>query len=72
MILDAAESLGQRSGANPARWATLKNLLPKANRAVVHHVALAYADLPALVAELGTRDTISHKDISRGKNWRGH
>lgn len=49
-ILDAAKVRGLRSGDNPASWrGNLKHLLAARSKAVVHHPALAFADLPAFV-----------------------
>ena len=64
MILNAAIAAGHiPSGVNPAKSSIIRHLLPKVSRTVVHHPALPYSDLPALVAELGMRDTISAKAL---------
>jgi integrase len=55
-VLDFAEVRGFREGENPARWrGHLDHLLPARAkvRPVVHHAALPYAGLPALMARLG-------------------
>jgi integrase len=54
-ILDWAKARGLRDGDNPARWrGHLDHLLPPRSRvrAVVHHRALPYQDMPAFIAEL--------------------
>ena len=58
-VLGWAAVSGHRSGDNPARWKDhLDNLLaaPAKVRPVQHMRALAYADMPAFVAELRKRD----------------
>lgn len=54
-ILDSAKARGYRDGENPARWrGHLDKLLPARSkvRAVEHHAALPYAELPAFLARL--------------------
>jgi integrase len=54
-VVDWAATRGYRSGENPARWkGHLKNLWPEARRvrAVKHHEALPYAEIPAFMAAL--------------------
>jgi len=54
-ILDYAGVRGWRQGENPARWrGYLEKLLPKKTkvRAVAHHPALPFAELPAFVRRL--------------------
>ena len=53
-VLDAAKALGLRSGENPARWrGHLERLLPLPPRLErQHHAAMAYEDVPGLVARL--------------------
>ncbi len=53
-VLDAAKAQGHRSGENPARWrGHLSHLLPKRQKLTRgHHAAIAYADIPALMARL--------------------
>jgi integrase len=58
-ILDWARVRGYRVGENPARWrGHLDHLLPSHRRLgrVRHHPALAYADVPAFMHELGKRE----------------
>jgi integrase len=65
-ILDAAKARGVRSGDNPADWkGRLKHLLPPQSKVkrVKHHGALAYTDVPALMAELRERDSISARAL---------
>jgi integrase len=56
-VLDAAKAQGLRSGENPARWrGHLDQLLPKRQRLTRgHHAAMSYADLPAFMADLQSR-----------------
>ena len=56
-VLDAAKAQGLRSGENPARWrGHLDQLLPKRQRLTRgHHAAMNYADVPAFIANLQTR-----------------
>jgi integrase len=54
-VLDWARARGFRQGENPARWrGHLDNLLPARTkvRAVKHHAALPYDDVPAFMATL--------------------
>jgi integrase len=56
-VLDAAKAQGLRSGENPARWrGHLDQLLPKRRRLTRgHHAAMCYADVPAFIADLQSR-----------------
>ncbi|TBW35691.1 site-specific integrase [Azotobacter chroococcum] len=61
-ILDAATARGLRSGENPARWrGHLDNLLSKAEKKKArkrqHFPAMAWRDVPALMAKLAEIDT---------------
>jgi integrase len=61
-VLDAAKAEGLRTGENPARWSGhLENLLPppKKVRRAEHHPALPYADVPAFLRELSTRQGLA-------------
>jgi integrase len=62
-VLDAARVRGhiQRNESNPARWrGHLDKLLPKARKLTRgHHPSMAYAELPAFLAKLRERDSIS-------------
>ena len=57
-VLDWCKVRGYRDGDNPARWrGHLEHTLPKRSAVakVVHHAAMPYADVPAFVAKLRTR-----------------
>jgi integrase len=56
-VLDAAKAHGLRSGENPARWrGHLDQLLPKRQRLTRgHHAAMPYADVPAFMSDLQSR-----------------
>jgi len=60
-ILDAAKARGYRQGENPARWrGHIALMLPartKLSRG--HHRALPYADIPALIAKLQTKNAMA-------------
>ena len=61
-ILDWAKARGYRSGENPARWkGHLNQLLPALaiKSRVVHHPALPFAEVPALVLKLRALKAIS-------------
>jgi len=65
-ILDWAQSRGYRAGENPARWqGHLENLLPKKTkvRAVEHHAALPYDELPAFMAALSNKDGVAARAL---------
>src|ERR1700737_2123459 len=52
-VLDAAKAKGLRTGENPARWrGHLALLMAKPAKAVVHHPAMGYADVPAFMGKL--------------------
>lgn len=61
-VIAAAITRGLRSGPNPAIWrGHLDTVLPKASRIkrVKHHAALPHRDLPALIAEIHSRECAS-------------
>jgi integrase len=61
-IIDSAKARGEYLGENPARWkGHLENLLPKRSRVskVRNHPALPYAELPAFMQSLRSRDGIA-------------
>lgn len=60
-VLDAARARDEREGENPARWrGHLDHLLPARQKLTRgHHAAMAYADLPAFVAELREREALA-------------
>lgn len=65
--LDWATAHNYRSGENPARWrGHLDKLLPKPSkvRAVKHHAAMPYAELPQFFTELLKKETISAKALA--------
>jgi len=65
-VLDWAKARGYREGENPATWrGHLDKLLPNRRkvRRVEHHAALLYSDLPAFMAELRERDSISARAL---------
>jgi len=53
-VLDFAAARELRDSANPARWKTLRNLLPKPSkvRPTTHHEALPFEEVGALMAQL--------------------
>lgn len=66
LVLDAAKARGLRDGENPARWrGHLDKLLPKRAkvRAVEHHTALPWPDLPVFMAELAKHHALSYAAI---------
>jgi integrase len=56
-VLDAAKAQGLRDGENPARWrGHLDQLLPKRQLLTRgHHSAMSYADVPAFIMDLQSR-----------------
>jgi integrase len=65
-ILAAATATGLRAGPNPAQWRNhLDHLLPRPNklRPPKHYQALPYKDVPAFVAELRARSSISARGL---------
>lgn len=66
-VLDWAKARNYRSGENPAQWrGHLDKLLPKPSkvRAVRHHEAMPYAELPEFFEVLAKRDTMSAKALA--------
>jgi integrase len=68
MLLAAAKAAGHRSGDNPAEWRDhLKHLLPKRKKDGKekrrHHPSLNYVEIPALMAELRTRQSTSARAL---------
>ncbi|EIU5573144.1 TPA: tyrosine-type recombinase/integrase [Pseudomonas aeruginosa] len=64
LVLDAAKARGLRQGENPARWrGHLDKLLPPRAKvkAVEHHPALPWAELPAFMAEIAAHDDLTYK-----------
>lgn len=65
-VLDRAKALGLRSGDNPARWTGhLSELFPSKSQVapVEHHPAMPYADLPAFMAKLRAKDSVSARAL---------
>jgi integrase len=65
-VLDWAAARGYRAGENPARWrGHLENLLPRKTkvRAVEHHAALPYVELPAFMTELREQDGVAARAL---------
>jgi integrase len=66
-VLDWATVREYRTGENPARWnGHLEKVLPHRSkvRAVKHHAALPYADLPAFWRDLSAKETLSAKALA--------
>jgi integrase len=62
-VIDAARASGLRSSENPARWrGHLALLLPKRPKAQ-HQPAMAYENIPAFMAELRRRTTVSARAL---------
>jgi integrase len=66
LILSWAAGRGYRDGDNPAAWARLKHILPVPAKVarVVHHAAVPYAEVPALMAELRGREGVAAKALA--------
>jgi integrase len=65
-ILDFAKVRGYRDGENPARWrGHLDKLLPARSkvRAVEHHAALPYVELPGFLAMLREQDGVAARAL---------
>jgi integrase len=64
-ILDYAEASELRSGPNPARWTKLKALLPDPRKLAQQErrAALAFAEVPSLMKELGRIESISARAL---------
>ena len=64
-VLAAAKVRGERTGDNPATWEKhLEEVLPGDENAVkVHHAALPYAELPAFMATLRTKEGIAARAL---------
>ena len=63
-VLDWAKVRGYRDGENPARWrGHLDKTLAKRPRVRAHHDAIAYAELPAFMAELIAKDGASARAL---------
>ena len=65
-VLDWAKARGYRQGENPARWrGHLDHLLPARRkvRAVRHHAALPYTEIPGFMGELRAREGVSARAL---------
>jgi integrase len=65
-ILDFAKVRGYRDGENPARWrGHLDKLLPARSkvRAVEHHAALPYSELPGFLVALGEQEGVAARAL---------
>jgi integrase len=65
-ILDFAKVRGYRDGENPARWrGHLDKLLPARSkvRAVEHHAAMAYAELPGFLVALRQQEGVAARAL---------
>jgi integrase len=65
-VLDWATTRGYRKGENPARWrGHLDNLLPARSkvRAIKHHAALPYCELPEFIAALREQDGVAARAL---------
>jgi integrase len=65
-ILDWATAAKYRHGDNPARWSgLLEHLLPapRKTKPVVHHAAMAFAELPAFTAKLRAVNSVSARAL---------
>ncbi len=66
-VVDWATARGYRQGDNPARWkGHLDKLLPARTqvRAVKHHLALPYVEIPEFFAKLRLREELSAKALA--------
>jgi integrase len=65
LILSFAAARGYRNGENPARWEDLKHILPQPTKlnTVKHHAAVAYAEVPMVVAELRGREGVGARAL---------
>jgi integrase len=64
-VLDAAKAQGYRTGENPASWrGHLAHLLPKRQKLTRgHHAAMAYADIPAFIAQIRAIELLPAKAL---------
>ena len=60
-ILNSAKARGYRDGENPARWrGHVEQILPARTRpSRGHHKAMSYADIPAFIGALRTREAMA-------------
>jgi hypothetical protein len=64
-IWDAAKAQKLCSGENPFDWKTLKHLLPAKSKIhkVTHHAAVPHREIPALMAQLRARTSVSARAL---------
>ena len=62
-VLDWASARGFRTGDNPARWRGHLEHLLQARPKAEHHASLEYAELPAFMAELRERQSLSARAV---------
>ena len=62
-ILDVAKSKGFRAGENPVSEINNANVLPKVGKKHVHHLAMAWQDVPDFYADLKTRNAMAAKAL---------
>ncbi|MEO9782291.1 MAG: tyrosine-type recombinase/integrase [Sedimentitalea sp.] len=62
-VLDVAKSKGFRSGENPVTAIKDAQVLPKVVKKVKHHKAMGWQDVPALYADLKTRNAMAAKAL---------
>lgn len=63
-VMNAAKAAGYFTGENPARLDVLKNLLPhRPRKAVEHHSAMTWRDVPAFMAELRSKEPLSARAL---------
>ncbi len=63
-VLSAAKAAGLRTGDNPAAWKdNLQPIFGAQRKAKKHHAALPYVDMPAFMADLRARDSMSAKAV---------
>ncbi len=63
-VMNAAKAAGYFIGENPARLDVLQNLLPQRPRkAVEHHPAMRWRDIPAFMAELKGKEPLSARAL---------
>lgn len=60
IVLSAAITAGLRDGPNPAEWkGHLENIFPYVRRSIAHHKALAYQEVPALMAVIKNKHSLT-------------
>ncbi len=62
-VLDVAKSKGYRSGENPVTAIRDARVLPPVKKAVEHHDAMPWREVPAFYAQLATRSAMAAKAL---------